>query len=96
MKVIIDLHAVQGSQNGMDHSATRDGYLEWGDSNIQDTVKVIDFLAARFNALNFHMHSYMHICIKDLSDVDKLYCDIFNLIPHMQKHSTCIKPINLV
>lgn len=60
------------------------------------TLKVTDFLAARFNALNFHMHSYMHICIKDLSNVDMLYCDIFNLIPHMQKHSTCIKPINQV
>ncbi|KAI4317238.1 hypothetical protein L6164_025127 [Bauhinia variegata] len=48
MKVILDLHAVQGSQNGNDHSATRDGYLEWGDSYIPDTVKVIDFLAERY------------------------------------------------
>lgn len=49
MKVIVDLHAVQGSQNGNDNSGTRDGYQEWGDSNIQDTVAVIDFLAKRFN-----------------------------------------------
>ncbi|XP_068315828.1 probable glucan 1,3-beta-glucosidase A [Pyrus communis] len=49
MKVIIDLHAVEGSQNGNDHSATRDGYLEWGNSKIQDTVAVIDFLAARYS-----------------------------------------------
>ncbi|EXB39759.1 Glucan 1,3-beta-glucosidase A [Morus notabilis] len=49
MKVIIDLHAVQGSQNGNEHSATRDGFQEWGsDSDIQDTVAVIDFLAARY------------------------------------------------
>ncbi|XP_062007028.1 probable glucan 1,3-beta-glucosidase A isoform X2 [Rosa rugosa] len=48
LKVIIDLHAVQASQNGMEHSATRDGYLEFGDSSIRDTVKVIDFLAARY------------------------------------------------
>lgn len=48
MKVIVDLHAVQGSQNGNDHSATRDGYQEWGASNIQDTVAVIDFLAKRY------------------------------------------------
>ncbi|XP_048335964.2 probable glucan 1,3-beta-glucosidase A isoform X1 [Ziziphus jujuba] len=48
MKVIIDLHAVQGSQNGNDHSGTRDGYQEWGDSYIQDTVDVIDFLAQRY------------------------------------------------
>ncbi|RVW57526.1 Glucan 1,3-beta-glucosidase A [Vitis vinifera] len=48
MKIIVDLHAVQGSQNGNDHSGTRDGFQEWGDSNIQDTVAVIDFLAARY------------------------------------------------
>lgn len=48
MKVIVDLHAIQGSQNGNGHSGTRDGYQEWGDSNIQDTVAVIDFLAERY------------------------------------------------
>jgi aryl-phospho-beta-D-glucosidase BglC (GH1 family) len=52
MKVIVDLHAVQASQNGNDHSATRDGYQEWGESNIQETVAVIDFLAERFNTSN--------------------------------------------
>ncbi|KAF2284075.1 hypothetical protein GH714_018799 [Hevea brasiliensis] len=46
MKVIVDLHAIQASQNGNVHSGTRDGYQEWGDSNIQDTVAVIDFIAA--------------------------------------------------
>lgn len=49
MKVIVDLHVVQGSQNGNDHSGIRDGYQEWGDSYIQDTVAVIDFLAKRFS-----------------------------------------------
>ncbi|KAL5555977.1 hypothetical protein UlMin_038213 [Ulmus minor] len=48
LKVIIDLHAAQGSQNGNEHSATRDGYQEWGDSYVQDTVGVIDFLASRY------------------------------------------------
>ncbi|GMN33688.1 hypothetical protein TIFTF001_004295 [Ficus carica] len=48
MKVIVDLHAAQGSQNGWDHSATRDGVLEWGDAQISDTVAVIDFLAKRY------------------------------------------------
>lgn len=47
MKVIIDLHAAQGSQNGNDHSGARDGFQEWGDSYIPDTVSVIDYLAAR-------------------------------------------------
>ncbi|KAL5148144.1 putative glucan 1,3-beta-glucosidase A [Glycine soja] len=48
MKVIIDLHAAEGSQNGNDHSGTRDGYTEWGDSYIPNTVQVIDFLAERY------------------------------------------------
>ncbi|EEF29182.1 Glucan 1,3-beta-glucosidase 2 precursor, putative [Ricinus communis] len=48
MKVIVDLHAAKGSQNGNDHSAARDGFQEWGDSNIQETVDVIDFLAERY------------------------------------------------
>lgn len=52
MKVIVDLHAAPASQNGRVHSATRDGYLEWGDSSIPDTVATIDFLAQRF-----HTHS---------------------------------------
>ncbi|KAK9166621.1 hypothetical protein Scep_001812 [Stephania cephalantha] len=49
LKVIIDLHAAKGSQNGNEHSSSRDGSIEWGrdDSNIQETVAVIDFLAAR-------------------------------------------------
>ncbi|XP_028755093.1 probable glucan 1,3-beta-glucosidase A [Neltuma alba] len=48
MKVIVDLHAVQGSQNGNDHSGTRDGYIEWGESYIPETVAVIEFLAKRY------------------------------------------------
>ncbi|THG06046.1 hypothetical protein TEA_019413 [Camellia sinensis var. sinensis] len=46
IKVIIDLHAALGSQNGFEH---RDGFQEWGlsDQNIQQTVDVIDFLTAR-------------------------------------------------
>ncbi|GAU16344.1 hypothetical protein TSUD_116930 [Trifolium subterraneum] len=48
IKVIVDLHAIQGSQNGNDHSGTRDGFIEWGDSYIPQTVSVIDFLANRY------------------------------------------------
>ena len=56
MKVIADLHVVRGSHNGNDHSGTRDGFQEWGDSNIKDTVAVIDFLAKRFSKLNFYSY----------------------------------------
>ncbi|KAL8486976.1 hypothetical protein ACS0TY_023605 [Phlomoides rotata] len=50
IRVIIDLHAAPGSQNGWEHSSSRDGSQEWGqtDANIQQTVDVIDFLTARY------------------------------------------------
>ncbi|KAK9741073.1 hypothetical protein RND81_03G079400 [Saponaria officinalis] len=50
IKVIVDLHAAPGSQNGNDHSATRDGSLEWGktDETIQQSVDAIEFLTARY------------------------------------------------
>ncbi|RVW56256.1 putative glucan 1,3-beta-glucosidase A [Vitis vinifera] len=50
VNVIIDLHAAPGSQNGWEHSASRDGSQEWGktDQNIQKTVAVIEFLTARY------------------------------------------------
>ncbi|CAO2188984.1 unnamed protein product [Urochloa humidicola] len=50
--VIIDLHAAPGSQNGYEHSASRDGSQEWGttDASIAQTVQVIDFLASRYAA----------------------------------------------
>ncbi|XP_042495089.1 uncharacterized protein LOC122074328 [Macadamia integrifolia] len=60
MKIRVDLHAVPGSQNGNDHSGTRDGYQEWGASNIQDCVNVIDFLASRFKKLTFHRTSLQY------------------------------------
>jgi len=74
MKVIVCLHAVQGSQNGHDHSAPRDGHVEWGDSQIPDTVAVIDFLAARFLILGCFL-----ILIKDIKNSDKNN-DIYILI----------------
>lgn len=48
IKVIIDLHEVPGSQNENDHSGTRDGSAEWGDSKIKETVKVIRLLNEKF------------------------------------------------
>ncbi|CAL5332836.1 unnamed protein product [Camellia sinensis] len=50
INVIIDLHAAPGSQNGNEHSSSRDGSQEWGlsDQNIQETANVIDFLTSRY------------------------------------------------
>lgn len=49
VNIIIDLHAAPDSQNGYEHSSSRDGSQEWGatDANIQQTVAVIEFLTAR-------------------------------------------------
>eukprot|EP01018_Ginkgo_biloba_P020258 Gb_00975 [translate_table: standard] len=50
--VIVTLHAAPGSQNGDEHSGTRDGYLEWSESqdNIDKSLSVIEFLASRYAA----------------------------------------------
>jgi aryl-phospho-beta-D-glucosidase BglC (GH1 family) len=50
LKIIIDLHAAPGSQNGWEHSASRDGSQEWGttDKSIDDTIQIIDFLSSRY------------------------------------------------
>ncbi|KAL9315760.1 hypothetical protein ACSQ67_016761 [Phaseolus vulgaris] len=50
LKIILDLHASPGSQNGFQHSGSRDGSQEWGktDENINQTVHVIEFLSARY------------------------------------------------
>jgi len=49
IKCIIDLHAAPGSQNGMEHSASRDGSVDWPQPEyIAQTLDVIDFLSSRY------------------------------------------------
>ncbi|PKU83906.1 hypothetical protein MA16_Dca006381 [Dendrobium catenatum] len=50
IKVIIDIHAMPSSQNGWEHSGTRDGLQSWGqtDDSIDQSVVVVDFLASRY------------------------------------------------
>ncbi|XP_076947827.1 putative glucan 1,3-beta-glucosidase A [Bidens hawaiensis] len=50
LKVILDLHAAPGSQNGFEHSSSRDGFIEWGqtEETIQETVRVIEFFTSRY------------------------------------------------
>lgn len=49
IKCIIDLHAAPGSQNGMEHSASRDGTTGWpSPDNISQTLNVIEFLTSRY------------------------------------------------
>lgn len=54
LKCIIDLHAAPGSQNGMEHSASRDGSVDWPTPDyISQTLDVIDFLSARYMVLSW-------------------------------------------
>ncbi|CAN4126754.1 unnamed protein product [Withania somnifera] len=50
IKCIIDLHAAPGSQNGMEHSASRDGTVNWPTSSeyISQTLDAVEFLASRY------------------------------------------------
>ncbi|CAL5417752.1 unnamed protein product [Camellia sinensis] len=77
IKVIIDLHAAPGSQNGFEH---RDGFQEWGlsDQNIQQTVDVIDFLTVRY-ANNPSLYAY-YKAERTVIDVHyyNLFSDVFN------------------
>ncbi|XP_042502586.1 probable glucan 1,3-beta-glucosidase A isoform X3 [Macadamia integrifolia] len=50
IRCIIDLHAAPGSQNGMEHSSSRDGSTDWPMSPeyISQSLDVVDFLASRY------------------------------------------------
>ncbi|XP_020588424.1 glucan 1,3-beta-glucosidase A-like [Phalaenopsis equestris] len=50
LKVIIDIHAMPSSQNGWEHSGTRDGLQSWGQSydDIRQSTAVVDFLTSRY------------------------------------------------
>ncbi|KAF7816944.1 putative glucan 1,3-beta-glucosidase A [Senna tora] len=88
LKVILDLHSAPGSQNGVAHSTTRDGSLEWGKTNetIQQTLEVIDFYAARyakhenlygFELLNEPLYPYV-----SLKTVEEYYRLAYKVVRH--------------
>ena len=70
---MVDLHAVPGSQNGQEHSATIDGVAEWasgsdadGRSYIDISLDAIDFLASR-SVLKLPAYVYLwHIKITSI------------------------------
>lgn len=49
LKLILDLHAANWSQNGQDHSSSRDGTIRYSETeeSIQRTVDVIEIFTAR-------------------------------------------------
>ena len=68
LKVIIDLHAAPGSQNGYEHSGGRDGNIEFGTgSTVADAVAVIDFLSQRYDNRNRDIFTYLALFLLILS-----------------------------
>lgn len=72
LKVILDLHAAPGSQNGFEHSSTRDGSVEWGqtDESIEESVRVIEFYTARYvRYINFSSSLTYKMTTDNLSSI---------------------------
>ncbi|RZC64391.1 hypothetical protein C5167_008080 [Papaver somniferum] len=90
IKCITDLHAAPGSQNGMDHSSSRDGSIDWLISdNIQRSLEAIEFLASRYAydpaLLGIELLSEPHSLEVPLDTVLKYYNDGYNIV---RKHSS--------
>lgn len=58
IRCIIDLHAAPGSQNGMEHSASRDGSVDWPSPEyISQSLDAIEFLSARYILMVINSHN---------------------------------------
>ncbi|RZC46934.1 hypothetical protein C5167_039882 [Papaver somniferum] len=89
LKCIIDLHAAPGSQNGMDHSSSRDGSIDWLISdNIQRSLEAIEFLASRYGyhpaLLGIELLNEPHSPEVPLDKLLKYYRDGYDIV---RKHS---------
>ncbi|KAI3852318.1 hypothetical protein MKX03_018963 [Papaver bracteatum] len=89
LKCIIDLHAAPGSQNGKDHSSSRDGSVGWPVSeNIQQSLDTIEFLASKYRndsaLLGIDLLSEPHSPDVPFKTLQKYYNDGYNIL---RKHS---------
>ena len=51
IRILLCLHAAPGSQNGWEHSASRDGIPQWGcpgTSYVEETLDILLFLLKRY------------------------------------------------
>eukprot|EP00897_Mesotaenium_endlicherianum_P005526 jgi/Mesen1/5000/ME000025S04400 len=57
VRIFVGIHAAPASQNGWDHSATRDGFPLWGSNatNVQTLVDAVAWLAQRYGASSAFM-----------------------------------------
>ncbi|KAI3852306.1 hypothetical protein MKX03_018951, partial [Papaver bracteatum] len=89
LKCIIDLHAAPGSQNGRQHSSSRDGSIDWPVSdNIQQSLDAIEFLASKFGSdpalLGISLLSEPHSPDVPFNTLQKYYNDGYDIV---RKHS---------
>ncbi|KAI3961347.1 hypothetical protein MKX01_007061 [Papaver californicum] len=85
MKCILDLHAAPGSQNGMDHSSSRDGSIDWLISeNIQQSLDAIEFLASKYGSdpalLGIELLNEAHSPEVPLDTLLKYYKDGYDIV----------------
>ncbi|KAI3949111.1 hypothetical protein MKW92_031847 [Papaver armeniacum] len=89
LKCIIDLHAAPGSQNGKDHSSSRDGSVDWPVSeNIQQSLDTIESLASKYAnnsaLLGIDLLSEPRSPDVSFKTLQKYYNDGYNVV---RKHS---------
>ncbi|KAI3942663.1 hypothetical protein MKW92_036026 [Papaver armeniacum] len=89
IKCIVDLHAAPGSQNGKDHSSSRDDFIEWTKSdNIQQSLDAIKFLASKYGShpslLGIDLLSEPHSPEVPFDTLQKYYNDGYDIV---RKHS---------
>ncbi|XP_026456821.1 uncharacterized protein LOC113357588 [Papaver somniferum] len=89
IKCIVSLYAAPGSQNGGDHSSSRDGSIDWTKSdNIQQSLDAIEFLASKYGSdpalLGIDLLSEPHSPEVPFDTLQKYYNDGYDIV---RKHS---------
>ncbi|XP_057818359.1 glucan 1,3-beta-glucosidase isoform X2 [Cryptomeria japonica] len=91
IRVIVDLHAAPGSQNGMEHSASRDGSADWANStqHISQSLQIIDFLASRYGnnsmLLGIELLNEPLVTTVSVDVINKYYTNGYEIV---RKHSS--------
>ncbi|XP_026416298.1 uncharacterized protein LOC113311704 [Papaver somniferum] len=90
LKCIIVLYAAPGSQNGKQHTSSRDGSIDWPISdNIQQSLDAIEFLASKYGnnsaLLGISLLNEPHSPDVPFNTLQKYYNDGYDIV---RKHST--------
>lgn len=84
--ILLSLHAAAGSQNGFEHSASRDGLSEFGNAEtINKTLEAIGFITKRYAAYSSFLgigvlNEPSYMAIWDITVLKKFYTDSYNIV----------------